>query len=117
MYLNIKLQLKIQDMKFFTSYILLLFTVQLFSYNCYAVTCKKIGIATHCDDGSTYRKVGNTVYGSNGKSYQGIGDKKKGGVVYGSDGKTYRATPETIQGSDGTICTKIGITLKCKKKN
>jgi hypothetical protein len=72
-----------------------------------AKTCKKIGIATQCDDGSTYRKVGDTVYGSNGKKYTGIGNMKEGGVVYGSDGKKYRATPDTFQGSDGITCTRI----------
>ncbi|MFK5986252.1 MAG: hypothetical protein QM479_12630 [Pseudomonadota bacterium] len=88
----------------------------LISSNSFAVRCKKIGIATHCDDGSTYRKVGNSVYGSNGKSFQAIGDKKTGGVIKSSDGETYRATSVGVQGSDGTVCKKIGISLKCTKK-
>ena len=101
-------------MKYFTA--LLTIILSLIAFSSYAVTCKKIGIATHCDDGSTYKKTGNTVYGSNGKSYQAIGDKKKGGVVYGSNGKNYRVTPDTFQGSDGTTCRKIGVTIKCEKK-
>ncbi len=78
-----------------------------------AKTCKKIGIAVQCDDGTSYRKVGNQVYGSDGKTLQAVGD---GGVIRRSDGTTYKTTGSTTRGSDGTSCKKIGMTLKCEKK-
>ncbi len=65
----------------------------------------KIGNTMYGSDGSSYTQIGNTTYGSDGSSYTQIGN-----TVYGSDGSDYTQIGNTTYGSDGTSYTQIGNT-------
>lgn len=42
----------------------------LISGNTFGLTCSKIGTLTHCDNGVTFRTIGNTMYDSYGNEYR-----------------------------------------------
>lgn len=68
-------------------------------------TYTQVGNSVFGSDGSTYQKVGNTVFGNDGSTYQKIGN-----TTFGSDGSTYQQIGNTTFGSDGSTSTRIGNT-------
>lgn len=52
------------------------------------------------------------IYGDNGVVYNKSGD---GGYYYGSDGKSYQKIGNALRSSDGTYCYKLGNTYNCSR--
>lgn len=52
---------------------------------------------------------GNIIRGTNGSSYRIVGD-----TVYSDSGQSYRRSGNSILGSDGSLCSIIGILISCK---
>lgn len=72
-------------------------------------SCKQIGHETvQCDDGTSYRTVGNQIVGSDGSLYS-----KRGNTLSGDDGTHYTQRGTTMYGSDGTICRARGRQIDC----
>lgn len=71
--------------------------------------CEDIGYQTlQCDDGKTYRSVGNQVISSYGTVYS-----RRGNSVTGSDGNRYEQQGTSIYGTDGTVCRSRGRRVAC----
>lgn len=71
--------------------------------------CRDIGYLTmQCDDGATYRIVGNEVHGSDGTVYS-----RRGNTLTGSDGSRYVQQGPATYGSDGTVCRSRGRQTSC----
>ena len=68
-------------------------------------TFTQIGDTTFGSDGKTYQQIGNTTFGSDGSTYQRIGN-----TTFGSDGSTYQQSGNTGFGSNGVTTQRIGNT-------
>jgi hypothetical protein len=66
-------------------------------------TYQRIGNTTFSSDGRTYNHIGNTTMGSDGSSYNRIGS-----TTYSNDGRNYNQIGNTTFGSDGTTANRIG---------
>lgn len=81
----------------------------------------KLGDTWFGSDGDTYTRLGNNVFGSNGVTYTQLGDtvfgsdasnyQRLGDTVFSNDGTTYTNLGGTTFGSDGSTATRIGDTL------
>jgi|GEM_PF-3545567 len=79
-------------------------------YGSDGTSCSQLGNYTNCSDGTSYTKMGNYTYGSDGTSYT-----KMGNYTYGSDGTSYTKMGNYTYGSDGTSCTTMGNYTYCNK--
>jgi len=71
--------------------------------------CQEIGYQTlQCEDGKTYRIVGNQVLGSDGTVYS-----RRGNTTTGTDGSRYEHQGTSIYGSDGSVCRSRGRRVDC----
>jgi len=71
--------------------------------------CRDIGYQTvQCDDGKSYRVVGNDIIGSDGSVYA-----RRGNTYTGEDGSRYTQQGPTTYGSDGTVCRSRGRQTSC----
>ncbi len=68
----------------------------------------KIGDTIFSSDGRTHHKIGDTIFSSDGTTHQKIGD-----TIFSSDGTTHQKIGNTIFKSDGTICQSIGAHAFC----
>lgn len=59
-------------------------------------------------NGVNYRITGNNITGSNGTSYRITGNN-----IRSSNGTSYRITGNSIRGSDGSRCRTTGMTTRC----
>lgn len=66
-------------------------------------TYNRIGNVTYGSDGTSYNRVGSTTYGSDGSTYNRVGS-----TTYGSDGTTYNRVGNTTYGSDGSTASRVG---------
>jgi len=72
-------------------------------------SCKEIGYqSVQCDDGKTYRVVGNRVLGSDGTIYT-----RRGNTLTDSDGNRFEQQGTSIYGTDGTVCRTRGQHTDC----
>ena len=72
-------------------------------------SCQDIGYQTvQCDDGKTYRSVGDQVYGSDGTVYS-----RRGNTVTDSAGNRFERQGASIYGSDGSVCRTRGKRIDC----
>jgi endonuclease YncB( thermonuclease family) len=72
-------------------------------------SCRQIGYETvQCDDGTSYRTVGNQVIGSDGTVYS-----KRGNTLSRDDGTHYTQRGTSVYGSDGTVCRSRGRQTDC----
>ncbi len=87
-------------------------------------TFNQTGAATaQSSTGVTYKRVGNTIYGSDGTVLQRNGDtitdnnghswKVKGNQIMGSNGVTYHRDGDKLIGSDGSMCKKVAGATRC----
>lgn len=86
-------------------------------------TYNKIGDTIYGSDGSTSTRIGNHTYNSNGSTSMDIGNHRYnsdgsssttiGNTRYNSDGSSSTRIGDTIYGSDGSNCSKIGNTVYC----
>ena len=87
-----------------------------------AKNCTRLGFMIRCDDGTTYRKVGNQYIDNQGNYYQIIVKntadikKNKKAEIKGADGKIIRASGNTLHTEDKK-CIKLGVEIQCKNKN
>jgi endonuclease YncB( thermonuclease family) len=71
--------------------------------------CKDVGYQTvQCDDGKSYRVVGNDIIGSDGSVYA-----RRGNTYTGEDGSRYTQQGPSTYGSDGTVCRSRGRQTSC----
>lgn len=71
--------------------------------------CQDIGYQTvRCDDGKTYRSVGDQIIGSDGTTYV-----RRGNTITGSDGNRYEQRGTSIYGTDGSVCRQRGRNIDC----
>jgi endonuclease YncB( thermonuclease family) len=71
--------------------------------------CQDIGYQTvRCDDGKTYRSVGDQIIGSDGTTYT-----RRGNTITGSDGNRYEQRGTAIYGTDGSVCRQRGRNVAC----
>jgi endonuclease YncB( thermonuclease family) len=72
-------------------------------------SCQEIGYQTvQCDDGKTYRSVGDQVFGSDGSIYQ-----RRGNTLTDDSGNRFEQQGTSIYGSDGTVCRTRGRRIDC----
>jgi endonuclease YncB( thermonuclease family) len=72
-------------------------------------SCQEIGYqSVQCDDGKTYRSVGNQVLGSDGTTYT-----RRGNTLTGSDGNRFEQQGTSLYGTDGTVCRTRGKHIDC----
>lgn len=69
---------------------------------------QQIGNIRFDSDGGTTQRIGNTIFNSDGSTSQQIGDS-----IFNSDGSTIQRIGDTTFGSDGTTCQKIGSQTFC----
>lgn len=84
-------------------------------------TYNKVGNTTFGSDGSSIQKVGNTYFSSDGSMYNTVGNttfgsdgstmQKVGNTYFHSDGTTYNKVGNTTFGSDGSTIQQVGDTL------
>lgn len=71
--------------------------------------CRDVGYQTvQCDDGKSYRVVGNDIIGSDGSVYA-----RRGNTYTGEDGSRYVQQGPSTYGSDGTVCRSRGRQTSC----
>jgi len=71
--------------------------------------CWDVGYQTvQCDDGKSYRSVGNDIVGSDGTVYA-----RRGNTYTGNDGSRYNQQGPSTYGSDGTVCRSRGRQTSC----
>lgn len=73
---------------------LLTIAITLFTLNAWAGSCTGYGNTVYCSDGTTYQNYGNTTYGS--------------------DGTTWQKYENTYYNNRGTACTQYGNTMYCQ---
>jgi endonuclease YncB( thermonuclease family) len=72
-------------------------------------SCTEIGYqSVQCDDGTTYRIVGNQVIGSDGTTYT-----RRGNTLIGTDGNLFEMRGSSTYGTDGTVCRTRGKLTVC----
>ena len=72
-------------------------------------SCQEIGYQTvQCDDGKTYRSVGNQVFGSDGTVYS-----RRGNTVTDDAGNRFEQRGTSIYGTDGSVCRTRGKRIDC----
>lgn len=72
-------------------------------------TCRDIGYqSVQCDDGTTYRSVGDDIHGSDGTVYS-----RRGRTLSGDDGSHYKQQGTSTYGTDGTVCRSRGRQTLC----
>ncbi|MCC6534447.1 MAG: thermonuclease family protein [Burkholderiales bacterium] len=71
--------------------------------------CRDIGYdKLQCEDGTSYRALGNRVVGSDDSVYW-----RRGNTVSGSDGNRYHQQGTSLYGTDGSVCRARGRRIDC----
>ena len=78
--------------------------------------CREIGHQTlQCDDGNRYRSTGN---GHGGSAERVVGSdgtiySRRGNTIRGSDGNRYEIQGRSVYGTDGMVCRQRGRSVDC----
>lgn len=95
----------------------------LFAIAVSGLECKDLGQVIECNDGTTYAKYGNAVYGSLGDRFEyhentirdstGTYCLRDNDNSYCSDGLVYKRIDNRIYGSDASLCIVNGDIVEC----